>query len=94
MNLQDLYIKPSTDRALRDALIADPVATLRAEGMTVRDNATITVLESTPEQSYLALPPFVGDELSEDQLAAASGGCSDSTGYSFPTRDHGVGRWG
>jgi hypothetical protein len=75
MNLEQLHTKAATDRNFRDNLIADPVSTLRAAGMTVRDGVTVTVLESTTERAYVALPPFLGDELTEDQLSAASGGC-------------------
>jgi hypothetical protein len=73
-----LIDKAWKDPAFRRALIEDPNGTLERElGLTVPAGVSLTVLEETPTNRYLVLPPgqtgAVG-ELSDADLAAVAGG--------------------
>ena len=63
---------------LRASLLADPRAALRHFGIEIREGVEIRVVENTPEVLHLALPPasspVESDDLSDEQLEAASGG--------------------
>ena len=63
---------------LRASLLADPRVALRHFGIEIREGVEIRVIENTPEILHLALPPAVppvdSEELSDEQLEAASGG--------------------
>jgi hypothetical protein len=76
MDMHELLTRSATDPEFRAALLADPRAALSAEGVAVPAEIAIRVVESGPGEMVLALPPAVADdeELSEDALAAASGG--------------------
>ena len=68
----------ATHPDLRASLLADPRAALRQCGIEIREGVEIRAVENTPEVLHLALPPasspVESDDLSDDQLAAASGG--------------------
>ena len=63
---------------LRASLLADPRAALRHFGIEIREGVEIRVVENTPEVLHLTLPPASSsadsDDLSDEQLEAASGG--------------------
>ncbi|MFT4306214.1 MAG: NHLP leader peptide family RiPP precursor [Microbacterium sp.] len=79
----DVRIKAATDERFRSALLADPRATLTAEGIEVPEGVAIHIAESTPQEVVLSLPPFVGDRIDEEQLADITGGKDllDYAGY-------------
>lgn len=76
MLLTELQMKAATDPAFRAAVQADPRAALAAEGLELPADVTVRVVESTPEELVVAIPPAVPQdvELSEEGLAGVSGG--------------------
>ena len=62
------------DPAFKAELIANPGATLRAEGIDVPNGMALTVLENTDKQFHLVLPPAPNDKLSDEELDALAGG--------------------
>lgn len=87
MDYNELQLKAVTDVEFRASLVADPKAVLTAAGAQVPDNVSVRVLESTPEEIVLSIPPFVDEELEidEDALADTAAGstplCAVWTGY-------------
>lgn len=81
---QDMIVKSLRDEAYRQRLKADPKAALEeAVGQSLPAELKVTVLEESPSNLYLVLPPPLptDTELSDDQLdAAAGGGLSVSVG--------------
>jgi len=62
--------------AFKAKLIADPQATLKEAGVTVRAGMTVTVVENTDTQFHFVLPPKPAGELSDEALdSVAGGGC-------------------
>jgi len=78
-DFQRIIAKCWADEAFKQALIADPVATLRHEGIELPAELRVTVLENTPSQIHLVIPP-VPTELSDDDLDGVAGGLSDGCG--------------
>ena len=69
-----IIAKAWRDPAFKAALIANPAAALKAEGIEVPDGITVTVLENTDKQFHLVLPPVPTDELSDEALDRVAGG--------------------
>ena len=74
-----IIAKAWRDPAFKSALIADPAAALKAEGIDVPAGMAVTVLENTDKQFHLVLPPVPTDELSDEALDAVAGGYSALT---------------
>ena len=74
--LAKIIAKAWRDPAFKAALIANPAAALKAEGIDVPDGMTVTVVENTDKQFHLVLPPEPTDELSDEALDAVAGGSS------------------
>ncbi len=71
--LEQLVQKSAQDADFRQALLADPKATITEElGITIPDSMTIKVHESDMQTVHLALPP--DPNISEEQLEAISAG--------------------
>ena len=68
-----------TDTAARERLLADPRAALAAAGITLPEWITVTAVEGDAPALTMTLPPMLDPdaELSEEQLAAVSGGCNN-----------------
>lgn len=65
--------KALQDDAFRSALQSDPKGTIAKEfGVSLPSDLQIEVLQETPTQAYVVLPPGGGEELSEDELAGTS----------------------
>jgi len=64
------------DTAFKAQLIADPKATLAAEGIAVPEGIELRVLENTATTFNLVLPPAPEGELSDEDLGAVTGGSS------------------
>jgi hypothetical protein len=64
----------ATDPAYRSRLIADPLATMQAAGMTVPDGVAVKVVENTDTLVHLVLPPAATQELTDQDLEAVAGG--------------------
>ena len=75
---QNLVNKAVADADFREALKRDPRTTLETEfGISIPEEAEVTVLEETPDRQYIVLPPrLVGEHgaLSEEELEAVAGG--------------------
>jgi hypothetical protein len=67
--------KAWADDAFKQRLLNDPEAVLKEEGVEIPEGVEVRVVENTDKIFYLLLPPRpLEAELSEAQLAAASGG--------------------
>lgn len=79
---QDIIQKAATDSAFRQQLISNPRATLEGQiGAPLPSGVKVQVLEETPSQYYLVLPPAgvqAGSQLSEEQLGTVAGGTGES----------------
>ena len=75
-----------TDADARDRFLADPRAALAAAGLAVPDWITVTAHEGDTPELAITLPPALDPdaELSEEQLAAVSGGCDYKPGQPLP----------
>ena len=62
-----------SDEGFKRKLMADPVATLNAEGMEVPAGMSVKVLENTDTVSYLVIPAQPA-ELSDQDLRNVAGG--------------------
>jgi hypothetical protein len=70
-----------TDATARERFLADPKAVLAAAGLDLPAWFTVTAREGDAAELTITLPPLLDPdaELTEEQLAAASGGsCSPS----------------
>lgn len=71
--LQQIVEKSAVDEQFRQALLANPKATISNElGITIPDSMTIKVHESDMQTVHLALPP--DPNITEEQLEAISAG--------------------
>ena len=68
-----IIAKAWADDDFKRRLLADPVAALRAEGVDVPAGINISVVENTADRFTFVLPRKPKDELSERELATASG---------------------
>lgn len=75
---QRLVTRATEDPDFRAALKSDPRLALEDEfQISIPEDAKITVLEETPDQQYIVLPPRLvgeGGALSEEELEAVAGG--------------------
>lgn len=71
--LQLVLKRSSRDDAFRRALLADPAAVLRAEGLPLPSGIEVRALENGPHRLYLVLPQRPAD-LDDDALSAVAGG--------------------
>ena len=79
---QQLVARAWSDPALKENLLADPAAVLKANGLTVPKGTTVKVWENTDKLLTLVLPVKPApEELSEKELHQAAGGID-------PYRDH------
>lgn len=71
--LQQIVEKSAVDEQFRQALLANPKATISNElGITIPDSMNIKVHESDMQTVHLALPP--DPNITEEQLEAISAG--------------------
>lgn len=70
---KSIVTKCWADPDFKRRFIADPVKTLRAEGVSVPDGVKITVIENTPTEFTFVIPPDLS-ELSDEALGGVSGG--------------------
>lgn len=72
---QHLVQRATADEAFRQALTAEPRATIEEEtGLHIPNSMQVTVLQETPERLCLVLPASAG-ELSDLELEVVAGGC-------------------
>ncbi|GAB1394963.1 hypothetical protein MASR1M60_31270 [Rhodocyclaceae bacterium] len=70
---QQLIAKCWADEAFKQKLLADPAATLKAEGIEVPAGVTVQVVENTAQQFTLVIP-MNPEELSDEALEGVAGG--------------------
>ncbi|MBU0490456.1 MAG: NHLP leader peptide family RiPP precursor [Chloroflexi bacterium] len=69
--LMDVLQRATTDPAYRASLKADPAGVLTAAGVDVPEGIRYTVVENTPDQVHIVLPPLTEeDELGGEALEA------------------------
>jgi hypothetical protein len=72
--LAKIFARAWRDPAFKAALIANPAAALKAEGIDVPAGMAVTVVENTDKHFHLVLPPSPTDELSDEALSDVAGG--------------------
>lgn len=69
------------DPGFKARLIADPIATLKAEGVTMPDGVTVAVVENTADHVHLVLPPPPPEgEISDEGVGGMAVGGAACTG--------------
>jgi hypothetical protein len=71
---QRIIAKAWADDAFKAALLANPNATLAAEGIAVPDGLTLKVLEDTPGTMHVILPKPPAAALSDEAVGSVAGG--------------------
>lgn len=71
--LSQIIAKCWSDDGFKNKLLANPVATLKAEGVPVSDSISVKVLENTDKVFHLVIPSKP-TELSEEDLDKVAGG--------------------
>ncbi len=71
---QRIVAKAWADDAFKAALIADPKATLAAEGIAVPAGLTLKVVEDTGETMHVILPAPPAAALSDEAVGNVAGG--------------------
>ena len=70
-----LIAKSWSDPAFKKRLIAEPAAVLGESGVKIPQGTKVKVLESTPAEWVIVIPPApASGELSDEALRGASGG--------------------
>ena len=78
--------KAWADEDFKQRLLANPAATLQAEGIAVPQGVELRAVENTDKVLYFMLPPKPSAELSDEQLdQVAGGGATDGTVSTFTT---------
>ena len=68
----------AADPELRRRLETDPRAVLMGTGTPIPENVEFRVVSNTDDTTWIAFPPDPNAELSDDMLAAVSGGAASS----------------
>ena len=77
---QELMQKAATDVEFRGKLLTDPRSTIESLlGVPLPEGLKLRIVENTPSEVTLVIPPSVSSELSDDQLEAVAGGKSLGT---------------
>ena len=72
---QALMLKAAQDESFRRELLADPKPAIESFlGAKLPDALNVKVVENTPTEITLAIPPLMSSELSDEDLDAVSGG--------------------
>jgi hypothetical protein len=79
--VNELVAKCWEDEGFKQKLMADPVATLKAQGVELPPGMKIQVVENTDQVFTLVIPPRPED-LSDEELDLAVGGLKSVTGNS------------
>jgi len=75
---QDLMLKAAQDEAFREALLSNPKETLaQFLGTELPAELKVTVVQNTPTELTLVIPPKMSDELDDADLEAVAGGRGD-----------------
>ena len=79
----DVFARAMTDSEFKAQFIADPAAVLSAAGVEVPEGLTIKVVENSSTTFHVVLPD--PEAVSDELLAAASGGSTASSASSMGT---------
>ena len=79
----DVFARTMTDSEFKAQFIADPAAVLSAAGAEVPEGLTIKVVENSSTTFHVVLPD--PEAVSDELLAAASGGSTASSASSMGT---------
>ena len=79
----DVFARTLTDPEFKAQFIADPAAVLSAAGVEVPEGLTIKVVENSSSTFHVVLPD--PEAVSDELLAAASGGSTASSVATFGT---------
>lgn len=74
---QKIIAKCCQDDAFKQALLADPLAVLRQEGVEIPPGVNVNVIEDTETQLNLVIP-LMASELNDADLDDVAGGCGFS----------------
>ena len=73
--MQQIIAKCWSDEAFKEKLVADPHATLAAEGVEIPEGVNIDILNNTADTFHLVIPAMPDDaELSDEELDEMAGG--------------------
>ena len=88
--MSQLIAKCWADEGFKRKILADPAATLKAEGVELPTGVSVKALENTDKVLHLVIParPI---ELSDEDLAKVAGGMISEKEYSVRTLSH---KWG
>jgi len=70
---QQIISKCLADAAFKQQFIADPVAAIKAEGLTLPDGVKVNVVENTATEITFVIPAPLSD-VSDEALAGVAGG--------------------
>jgi hypothetical protein len=70
--LDKLKLESAYDESLRQRLRQDAASVLNERGIDVPQGVSVNVVEDTMESHTIALPPFVGSDLSPEALERAN----------------------
>jgi len=82
--MQKVITKCWEDEAFKDRLLADPAATLAAEGLKVPEGVTVNVAIDSEDVRTLVIPLAPADALSDEALSRVSAGFRRDGPYSEP----------
>ena len=85
--LAQLFAKCWKDEALKARFMADPKAVLKEHGLDAPDNMDVKVVENTDTTVHITLPapPAGHNDLSDDELRNAAGGCGWTQHPKYPS---------
>ena len=70
-----LVAKAWSDAEFKAELLADPMKVFKENSMEVPAGIEVCIVENTADTMHFILPPEPSDELTDEQLAGAAGGC-------------------
>ena len=72
--MQKIITRCWEDEAFKERLLAEPAATLAAEGVEIPEGVTVNVAVDTEDVRTLVIPPPPSGALSDRDLSAVAGG--------------------
>ncbi|MEK7817189.1 MAG: NHLP leader peptide family RiPP precursor, partial [Actinomycetota bacterium] len=84
--MNQLIAKCWSDEGFKQKLLADPAATLKAEGVALPAGLTLKAVENTDKVFHLVIPAKPTDlsDLSDSDLDSVAGGSCGGCVFSFP----------